>query len=61
MTSERRVICGVSGSPSSLPALRYAQHLARDFDATQMPLLACLPPDGDLTDRRTPCDELRQI
>lgn len=62
MTSERRVICGVSGSPSSLQVLRYAQHLARDFDATLMPLLAWLPPDGDLADwAHTPCDELRRI
>jgi nucleotide-binding universal stress UspA family protein len=61
VTSERRVICGVSGSPSSLPVLRYAQRLARDFDATLMPVLARLPPDGDLSDRRTPCDELRRI
>ena len=29
-----RIIVGASGSPGSLRALRYAQHLARDFDAT---------------------------
>jgi hypothetical protein len=32
-----RVIVGASGSPGSLQALRYAQHLARDLDATLVP------------------------
>jgi len=49
-----RIIVGASGSPGSLQALRYAQHLAHYFDATLMPLLAWLPPGGDLADRRTP-------
>jgi len=56
-----RVIVGASGSPSSLRALRYAQHLARDFDAALVPVLAWLPPCGDLADRRTPNEELRRI
>jgi len=55
------VIVGASGSPSSLRALRYAQHLARDYDATLVPVLAWLPPCGDLADRRTPNEELRRI
>jgi nucleotide-binding universal stress UspA family protein len=61
VSSVRRVIVGVSGSPGSLRALRYAQHLARDFDATLVPVLAWLPPGGDLADRRTPNEELRRI
>ena len=61
MSSVRRVIVGASGSPGSLQALRYAQHMARDFDAALVPVCAWLPPDGDLADRRTPCDELRRI
>ena len=61
MSSVYRVIVGVSGSPDGLRALRYAQHLARDFDATLVPVLAWMPPRGDLADRRTPCDELRRI
>ena len=56
-----RIIVGASGSPGSLRALRYAQHLARDFDATLVPVLAWLPPCGDVADRRTPDDELRRI
>ena len=56
-----RVIVGASGSPGSLRALRYAQHLARDHGAALIPVLAWLPPCGDLADRRTPNDELRHI
>lgn len=61
MSSVRRIIVGASGSPGSLRALRYAQHLAHDYDATLVPVLAWLPPDGDLADRRTPCEELRRL
>jgi len=61
VSSVRRVIVGASGSPGSLRALRYAQHLARDLDATLVPVLSWLPPDGDLADRRTPREELRRI
>ena len=61
MSSARRVIVGASGSPTSLQVLRYAQHLARALDATLVPVLAWLPPDGDLADRRTPCKELRRL
>jgi nucleotide-binding universal stress UspA family protein len=56
-----RIIVGASGSPGSLRALRYAQHLARDYDATLVPVLAWLPPCGDLADRRTPNQELRHL
>jgi nucleotide-binding universal stress UspA family protein len=61
VSSLRRVFVGASGSPSSLQVLRYAQHLARDLDAALVPVLAWLPPDGDLADRRTPCEELRRL
>jgi hypothetical protein len=57
----RRVIVGASGSPGSLQVLRDAQHLARDLAAALVPVLAWLPPDGDLADRRTPCEELRRL
>ncbi len=61
MSSLRRVIVGASGSPGSLQVLRYAQRLARDLDAAVVPVLAWLPPGGDLADRRTPCEELRRL
>ena len=61
MPTVLRIIVGASGSPDSLRALRYAQHLARDCDATVVPVLAWLPPGGDLADQRTPDEELRRI
>jgi hypothetical protein len=61
VSSVRRVIVGASGSPPSLQVLRYAQRLARDLDAILVPVLAWLLPDGDLADRRTPCEELRRL
>jgi nucleotide-binding universal stress UspA family protein len=57
----RRIIIGTSGSPGSLQALRYAAELAREDDATLVPVLAWLPPGGDLADRRHPSGYLRQI
>lgn len=61
MATVLRVIVGASGSPDSLRALRYAQYLARDYCATLVPVLAWLPPIGDMADKRTPCEELRRI
>ena len=57
--SVRRVIVGVSGSPGSLQALRYAAGMARQDDAVLTPVLAWVPPGGDLADRRYPSPHLR--
>jgi nucleotide-binding universal stress UspA family protein len=57
----RRVVVGASGSPGSLRALRYAWDLARAHDATLIPVLAWVPPGGDLADRRSPCGYLRRV
>jgi len=56
----RRVITGVSGSPGSLRALRYAAEVARAWSATLIPVLAWVPPGGDLADRRCPSTYLRE-
>jgi nucleotide-binding universal stress UspA family protein len=56
----RRVIAGVSGSPGSLQALRYAAALARSDTAVLTPVLAWIPPGGDFADRRAPSPELRK-
>ncbi len=61
MTGISRVIVGASGSPASLQALRYAEELARANDALLIPVLAWVPPGGDLADRRAPCGYLRRI
>jgi nucleotide-binding universal stress UspA family protein len=57
----RRIFAGVNGSPGSLQALRYATDEARERDVPLVPLLAWVPPGGDLADQRHPCLELRQI
>lgn len=57
----RKVIAGVSGSPGSLQALRYAAATARQQDAVLAPVLAWIPPGGELADRRYPCPQLRAV
>jgi nucleotide-binding universal stress UspA family protein len=55
-----RVIVGVSGSPGSLPALRYAENLARREDAQLLAVHVWVPPGGELAERRCPSSHLRQ-
>jgi nucleotide-binding universal stress UspA family protein len=57
----RRVFAGVSGSPGSLQALRYAAGLACVHDSALIPVLAWTPPGGDLADRSSPSLYLRQV
>jgi nucleotide-binding universal stress UspA family protein len=57
----RRVFAGVSGSPGSLQALRYAAGLARMHDSALIPVLVWAPPGGELADRRGPSLYLRQV
>jgi nucleotide-binding universal stress UspA family protein len=57
----RRIIVGVSGSPGSLQALRHAADLARLHRAALVPVLAWLPPGGELADRSHPSPYLRTI
>jgi len=61
MSTFCRVITGVSGSPRNLQALRYAAALARGQDATLIPVLAWVPPGGEVADRRCPSGYLRRI
>jgi nucleotide-binding universal stress UspA family protein len=56
-----RVIVGVSGSPGCLPALRYAAEVARIHQAPLIPVIAWLPPGGEMADRTTQSPALRQI
>jgi nucleotide-binding universal stress UspA family protein len=55
-----RVVVGVSGSPGSLRALRYAENLARFRGAALVPVIAWLPPDGERSGRRDPSRCLQQ-
>jgi nucleotide-binding universal stress UspA family protein len=61
MPGASRIFAGVSGSPGSVHALRHAADLARRNDAILIPLHAWMPPEGDLHERRHPCQELRQL
>jgi nucleotide-binding universal stress UspA family protein len=60
VSGARRVIVGASGSPGSLRALRHAEDLARHSDATLIPVLAWVPPGGELAARQ-PCPALVRI
>jgi nucleotide-binding universal stress UspA family protein len=61
MTAISRVIVGVSGSPGSLPAARYAAELARAHRAPLLPVLVWQPPGGDLAERSHPAPALRDL
>jgi nucleotide-binding universal stress UspA family protein len=53
-----RVIVGASGSPGSLRALRYAEVLARAYEAPLVPVIAWEPPGGAQAGRFQFSDEL---
>jgi nucleotide-binding universal stress UspA family protein len=57
----RRIIVGVSGSPGSIQALRHAADLARMHQVPVVPILAWVPPGGDLADRSHPSAYLRSL
>jgi nucleotide-binding universal stress UspA family protein len=55
------VVAGVSGSPGSVHALRYAADLARRHGAALVPVLAWVPPGGDMAEHKYPDPELRRL
>jgi nucleotide-binding universal stress UspA family protein len=57
----RRIIVGVHGSLGSLQALRYAAAEARQRDVPLVPVIAWVPPGGDLAERRHSSPYLRKI
>jgi nucleotide-binding universal stress UspA family protein len=57
----RRIIVGVHGSLGSLQALRYAAAEARQRDVPLLPVIAWVPPGGDLAERRHASPYLRKI
>jgi nucleotide-binding universal stress UspA family protein len=61
VSAERRILVGVHGSLGSLQALRYATEEARKREARLVPIIAWVPPGGDLAERRQPVYTLRQI
>lgn len=61
MPAVRRILVGVHGTLGSLQALRYAADEARRRDVPLVPVLAWLPPGGDLAERRSPSPYLRRV
>jgi len=61
MSAVSHVIGGVSGSPRSLPALRYAAELARGHGAALILLHAWVPPGGEIADRQCASRYLREV
>jgi nucleotide-binding universal stress UspA family protein len=57
----RRIIVGVHGSLGSLQALRYAADEARQRDVPLVPVIAWVPPGGDLAERRHSSAYLRKL
>jgi nucleotide-binding universal stress UspA family protein len=57
----RRIIVGVHGSLGSLQALRYAADEARQRSIPLHPVIAWVPPGGDMAERRNSSPYLRKI
>ena len=61
MGAVRRIIVGVHGSLGSLQALRRAADEAQERGTPLVPVIAWVPPGGDLSERSHPSPYLRQI
>ncbi len=61
MPTVRRIIVGVHGSLGSLQALRFAEAEARQRVVPLLPVIAWVPPGGDLAERRNASPYLRKI
>jgi nucleotide-binding universal stress UspA family protein len=57
----RRIVVGVHGSLGSLQALRYAAEEARARKVPLVPVIAWIPPGGDISERTHPSPYLRQV
>jgi len=56
-----RLVVGVSGSPGSLCAFRYALCVAHTYGVPLVAVLAWVPPGGNMAERRFPSPELRRL
>ncbi len=61
MSAVRRIIVGVHGSLGSLQALRWAAEEARERNVPLIPVIAWIPPGGEMAERRSPSDYLRKV
>jgi nucleotide-binding universal stress UspA family protein len=60
VSAVRRIVVGVHGSLGSLQALRYAAEEARTRNVPLVPVIAWVPPGGDMSERRYPSPYLRE-
>jgi nucleotide-binding universal stress UspA family protein len=61
VSAVRRIVVGVHGSLGSLQALRYAADEARDRRVPLVPVIAWIPPGGEMAERRSPSPYLRRV
>ncbi|WP_042381050.1 universal stress protein [Streptacidiphilus melanogenes] len=61
MSHSGRVVVGVSGTPTSLQALRAAVVEARRSRSQLVAVLAWTPPGGEISYRRAPCPPLLRV
>ena len=61
MAAVRRIVVGVHGSLGSLQALRYATEEARARKVPLVPVIAWVPPGGEMAERRTPSPYIRRV
>lgn len=61
MDAVRRIVVGVHGSLGSLQALRWAAAQARERQVPLVPVIAWIPPGGDLAERSHPSPHLRRV
>lgn len=61
MSAVRRIVVGVHGSLGSLQALRWAAEEARERHVPLVPVIAWVPPGGDLAERSHPSPYLRRL
>src|SRR5579859_5089386 len=57
----RRIVVGVHGSLGSLQALRWAADEAHERQVPLVPVIAWVPPGGDLAERSHPSPYLRRV
>jgi nucleotide-binding universal stress UspA family protein len=61
VSAVRRIVVGVHGSLGSLQALRWAADEARERQVPLIPVIAWVPPGGDLAERGHPSPYLRRV
>lgn len=61
MGAVHRIVVGVHGSLGSLQALRWAAEEARERHVPLVPVIAWVPPGGDLAERSHPSPYLRRL